>query len=248
MTNRLPSAGLALDDSSWPPMPRRSAGHRQPEPHPALAVPSRRARPIEGLEDVREVGPGRTRGRGPRRPGDDAGSRPDPHHDRRAGSAGLRARCPAGCPASWAEQRRVDPDQGRPRPSRRTDPSGRPRMGPGRVPGGPGGRGRPRQGWARRPPPRPAPGTGARDDLPRCAPWPRTSPSTRRYSSAGRSHRRATSTWPNRAVSGVRSWCEASPANRLWRLERFCGSRSSRPFPECAEWSSSSRVCATGRR
>ena len=64
------------------------------------------------------------------------------------------------------------------------------------------------------------------------SPW--TSSRARRYSSAERSRRRATSTWPIRAVSGVRSWCEASPVNRVCR-SIASWRRSSRPLNESRE-------------
>ena len=58
---------------------------------------------------------------------------------------------------------------------------------------------------------------------------------------------RATSSWPIRAVSGVRSWCEASPVNRFCRSSSWW-SRSSRPLNEPASASSSSPVPGLGRR
>ena len=59
--------------------------------------------------------------------------------------------------------------------------------------------------------------------------------------------RRMTSTWPSRPASGVRSWCEASPANRRLTLEGRRAAGPSRSLKATRRSSSSSRVPGVGR-
>ena len=69
----------------------------------------------------------------------------------------------------------------------------------------------------------------------------------RRYSSGERWRSRATSSWPSIAVSGVRSWCDASPVKRRWR-SNDSSSRFNRSLNARAKSSSSSPVAGAGKR
>ena len=191
----------------------------QPRGHGEAEAQTRRASPpgglgtVEGVEQAGDLVRGDARRHDPRRSSARPASPPQPDEDRRPRLAVL-AGVVEQVVQQFAQQRRMGADRSAAPPARR--PAGRrPALGPSA--GRRGGRGN----------------QASRSSGSRCGRWdsasararnrrasticrrcrvlPWTSVRTRRYSSAVRSCRKARSTCPCIAVSGVRSWCEASP-------------------------------------